>query len=280
MKCNYCNSSWTSDIQHEKCPFCGEALPYYKILLEKGDVKFYELPTYELFDLGNSAYNDQEYESAVYYYRFAAGRSHMEAQVKLARCYELGIGVSKDLEEAVYYYKLAAGQGSAYASGYLAMLYYYGKGVKKDYKEAVFYCVLAVSQNDAFAQDLMGAFYFNGDALEKDLEKSFYYYNLAAKQNYAGSQYMLGWFYENGIASIQKYAVSQDALRWFNSNYMFVDKDLQKAISYYRLAAKQGDSNAVAALKRLDDSNNTSGNTTVRLADSNNTSCDVTLRKK
>jgi len=32
-------------------------------------------------------------------------------QINLARCYELGIGVERDLKEALYYYELACKQG-------------------------------------------------------------------------------------------------------------------------------------------------------------------------
>jgi TPR repeat protein len=61
----------------------------------------------------------------------------VEAQVKLARAYQDGNGVSQNERLAAQWYRRAAERGNAIAENGLANMYRAGSGVEKDKQEAV-----------------------------------------------------------------------------------------------------------------------------------------------
>ncbi len=68
----------------------------------------------------------------------SAEQGHFGAQSMLARCYEGGIGVKKDLVKAFEWHSKAAEQGiSDTPYYYLGQCYEYGKGVEKDMLKAI-----------------------------------------------------------------------------------------------------------------------------------------------
>ena len=54
----------------------------------------------------------QDEPTAVSYYLSAARNGHVEAQFKLAWCYDIGYGVEQNSKEAFYWYKCAAHRGN------------------------------------------------------------------------------------------------------------------------------------------------------------------------
>jgi TPR repeat protein len=72
-----------------------------------------------------------------------AERGDRLAQLNLAYCYNLGLGVAKDEVEAVKWYRKAADQGYANAQRSLGLCYLNGEGVAKDEVEAYAYFNLA-----------------------------------------------------------------------------------------------------------------------------------------
>ena len=93
--------------------------------------------TKELYSLGYSCYQKEDYEQAVKYFRLAAEQEYVFAQFMLGLCYYYGRGVARDYGEAVNLYRKAAEQGDADAQNNLGNCYYYGNGVAQDYGEAV-----------------------------------------------------------------------------------------------------------------------------------------------
>jgi hypothetical protein len=65
-----------------------------------------------------------------------AEQGNVEAQRKLGRMYEEGLGVKQDYREAVKWYLKAAEKGNAQAQYKLGTMYALGKGVRKDRLEA------------------------------------------------------------------------------------------------------------------------------------------------
>ena len=65
-----------------------------------------------------------------------AEQGNVEAQRKLGRMYEEGLGVTQDYREAVKWYLKAAEKGNAQAQYKLGTMYALGKGVRKDRLEA------------------------------------------------------------------------------------------------------------------------------------------------
>ena len=83
----------------------------------------------------------------------AAEQGHLEAQRRLAGCYESGAGVAANLAEAFKWYRHAAEQGDLLAQKKLAHLYREGAGVAKDLEQALVWYKRAAS-SDNFAADM------------------------------------------------------------------------------------------------------------------------------
>lgn len=71
---------------------------------ERGDVE-------ALFTLGLKYFVDNDEKQAVFCFKQAASRGHVEAQRYLGDCYRFGWGVEEDKQQAVYWYEKAARQG-------------------------------------------------------------------------------------------------------------------------------------------------------------------------
>jgi TPR repeat protein len=84
-----------------------------------------------------SGENNPAPDGSVEHYRKMAETGNVEAQYKLARRYEEGLGVSMDYKEAARWYLKAAKNGNAQAQHKLGIMYTLGKGVQKDHMEAL-----------------------------------------------------------------------------------------------------------------------------------------------
>lgn len=65
--------------------------------------------------IGDTAYESGDYTEAVKWYSMAAEQGNMAAQTVLAKCYEQGEGVTKDLDIAIKWYSKASEQGDVAA---------------------------------------------------------------------------------------------------------------------------------------------------------------------
>jgi len=85
------------------------------------------------FEDGLSAYNRQDYATALRTWRPLADQGDADAQYNLGIMYDNGQGVPKDDVQAVKWYRLAADQGNAIAQTNLGVMYATGQGVPRDY---------------------------------------------------------------------------------------------------------------------------------------------------
>jgi len=86
-----------------------------------------------------------DYAEAAAWYRKAADRNSVEAQIHLAVCYRDGRGVARDMNEAAGWYRKAAENGSEKAQGTLAILYSIGQGVPRSDSDAYYWFALAAA---------------------------------------------------------------------------------------------------------------------------------------
>ena len=84
------------------------------------------------FEDGRSAYDRQDFATALQLFRLAADQGNAGGQYNLGRMYDNGQGVPKDYSQAMKWYRLAADQHDAVAQSNLGSLYYTGRGVPKD----------------------------------------------------------------------------------------------------------------------------------------------------
>src|SRR5215470_3693209 len=66
-----------------------------------------------------------------------AQAGHIEDQLKIARAFQLGLGVERDATEAASWFQKAADQGNPEAQDQLGLLYLLGSGVQRDDGEAL-----------------------------------------------------------------------------------------------------------------------------------------------
>ena len=132
------------------------------------------------FEDGLSAYNRQDYATALRMWRPLADQGNASAQSNLGFMYDIGQGVPKDDVQAVKWYRLAADQGNVIAQFNLGLMYVSGQGVPKDYVQAVKWYRLAADQGYAKAQTNLGAMYANGQGVPRDYVLAYMWSNLGA----------------------------------------------------------------------------------------------------
>ena len=101
------------------------------------------------------------------------------AQLKLARAYESGEGVSHDDRLAAQWYGRAAVQGNSEAQDALGAKYLVGQGLQQNKEEAVKWFRKSARQGNASAMYHLGAAYYNGDGVAVDDSLSYAWFLLA-----------------------------------------------------------------------------------------------------
>ena len=182
--------------------------------------------------LGWHYYFDDDFNTAVKWYRKAAEKGNSRAQVCLGKCYKKGEGVSQDFTEAFKWFSLAAEQDNDDAQVCLGDCYLNGEGVTQDYEKAVKCFRKAATRGFSKALIRLGECYENGTGLNQDYSMAMNYY-LEAKSidNYnPEAEFHIGTCYEQGHG---------------------VSIDLEEAVKWYNVAANHDNDDAKAALQRL-----------------------------
>lgn len=143
-----------------------------------------QLTAEEQYNRGLDYANNDDYDNAVQWFRFAADRGYAPAQCYLGWCYDTGKGIAMDEYEAVKWYRKSAEQGNADAQCNLGVCYDNGEGVAKNAYEAVKWYRKSAEQGNASAQYNLGLCYEFGSGVGKDTSEAVMWYRKAAAQNY------------------------------------------------------------------------------------------------
>jgi uncharacterized protein len=209
--------------------FCSLAMPPFgyaqsiaelKTKAEDGDVQA-QLALAKAYDLGEGVPKDEE--KAVQWWEKAAEHGNVSAQVSLGGVYSLGAGVPKNYAAAVRWWKKAAEQGDVTAEGNLGTAYGLGMGVPKDEVESVRWHTKAAEDGNAASQLSLGMFYLQGHGVPKDEAEGVKWLRKSADQGNAAGQFWLGAAYSSGTG---------------------VAKDIGEALRWYRKAGDQGNAAA------------------------------------
>jgi TPR repeat protein len=180
---------------------------------------------------------------------------NVQAQLALAKAYDLGEGVPKDVEKAVQWWEKAAEHGNVSAQVSLGEVYSLGAGVPKNYAAAVRWWKKAAEQGDVTAEGNLGTAYGLGMGVPKDTAESVRWHTKAAENGNAASQFSLGMFYlqgagvpkdeAEGVKWLRKSADQGNAAGqfWLGASYYSgtgVAKDTAEALRWYRKAGNQG----------------------------------------
>ncbi|MCX7240602.1 MAG: tetratricopeptide repeat protein [Burkholderiales bacterium] len=100
---------------------------------------------------GYSAYERQDYVTAVQKWRIVALRGEARGQSIMGAMYAQGQGVPQDYVTAIKWYRLAAEQGEPRALHKLGYMYIYARGVERDLVRAYMWSDLAAAAGNAEA---------------------------------------------------------------------------------------------------------------------------------
>ncbi|KAK8842949.1 hypothetical protein M9Y10_025815 [Tritrichomonas musculus] len=113
--------------------------------------------------------------------------------------------------------------------------------IQQDIRNAIHYYTLAANLNDSNAQYYLGVIYSNGEYITKDMNKAINYFILAANQNHPKAQYNLGnikkGIYLITLSAMNRYKPANFLVGYFYHRGMYVKRDIDKAIHYYKEAS-------------------------------------------
>lgn len=181
---------------------------------------------------------------------------HLQEQLEVARAFQQGLGVDRDLAEAARWFHKAADQGSPEAQCQLGFLYGTGSGVQRDDREALKWFQRAALEDYAPAEFDLSLLLLKGEGASRDLPQALHWMMRAAQQGLPEAQTNLGIFYLRGDAvPLDK----PEAIRWlrkaakrhfapaeflmgtmFRSSVSGLKNNPAEAARWYRRAAQQG----------------------------------------
>ena len=182
----------------------------------------------QLFQKGADAYAKKEYVRSAEFLKRAAERGNVEALFGLGKLYWNGEGVPRDYAMAVRCYEKAAEKGNVEGMLIAGWLYYRGykseNGIilEKDLKKARKYYMMAADRNEERAFYNLGMIHFE----MKDYKQALDYFKFAGRGGDTTSMVWVGTLYRNGLP----------------------ERNLEKAVKWYEMAAKNGDLNAMNCL--------------------------------
>lgn len=163
----------------------GEPLPSENEILED-DRDF--LSAY----LKHSSYVDSDEENpAVLRLTKAVENGNALAQYKLAKQYQAGEEVEKNIPRAVELFTKSALQNNLYAQYQLGKLYLLGEDVTKDIDTAIRWLTASAKQENQSAQYALGKLYLMGQDVPRDREVAIWWLTLSAEQGNIYARFLL-----------------------------------------------------------------------------------------
>ncbi len=134
----------------------------------------------------NGSFKSHNYPKAMQILHSLVDKGFPTAMYNLAKMYNFGLCVEKDIKQALYLYKLALSKGYTKSNSAIAHIYIEDE-TNRDLEEGWKYLEIAVSNKDGNAYNLMGKCYEYGLYVETDLYEAFACYRLAL-ENGAGTK--------------------------------------------------------------------------------------------
>jgi uncharacterized protein len=158
------------------------------------------------YELGNKVKRSRL--EAAKWYRLAMDQGNVEAQLRLARLvHQGGDGLKQDFIMAAQLYREAAELGNAEAQNWLGYCFQHGIGVEANDQSAFEWYRQSADAGFAPAQSNLGLMYLTGRGTERSLLRAFEYFEKSAAQNDDWGLNNLGGMYEMG------WGVAKDARR-------------------------------------------------------------------
>ena len=196
----------------------------------------------------------------------AAAKGNLEALSRMGYCYEFGINVEADPKKALACYERAAKAGLPAAMLKYGDMIAAGEVDGKGSDDALVWFKRSAAEDCPEALYRLGTMNLNGIGMDKDPELAAELFSRGAQFDHPKSQYELGMLFLKKDGPIAK--DEKAAFFWFNraaskgdsaaqrqlavcyENGVGCDTDLEKALSLYREAARNGDVEARRRLNR------------------------------
>lgn len=208
----------------------GAEEPYYLPVSRKGDYRFKGInsSTAEITRLKEHIDANEEKEVDIEWDITERNDADVNSYYALGNEHYYGLnGKKTDYSEAVYWYRKAAEKGHVEAIFSLASCYNYGKGTAHDYKKAKVLFEKAAALGHMEAQYYLGRCYKKGFGTSIDPAKAFQWFLKSAKQGYALAQNNVGVCYEEGIGvNVDE----QEAIKWYLLSYKQGDEFAHDAL--------------------------------------------------
>ncbi|KXZ44261.1 hypothetical protein GPECTOR_70g492 [Gonium pectorale] len=169
----------------------------------------------------------ERHREVVQYYQYSADKGNTEAQTAVGQVLNYGThGVDRDHAAAMAYFKMAAASGDVDAMAHLGSMYANGYGAPRSYETAVEWWTRAARRHHGTAYFGLGYLYLTGRGVAQDFDKAFQYFSKAAEQVTADAR--ADALFYMGVMHLRGYGVRR--------------KSVQRALSYFTLAAHSGHS--------------------------------------
>ncbi|MGC1497775.1 MAG: SEL1-like repeat protein [Sulfitobacter sp.] len=173
----------------------------------------------------------QNQSEALRWLEEAAGRGQVDAQYYLGQTIEAGEGVAKSSENALKWYRRAAEGGQPLAQRTLGTKYLQGSdGLEPNAEEAVRWLLAAAKAREPGAMNNLAFGYASGKVLPQNDAKAAFWYEQASDLGLARASYALAQLFEAGRGN---------------------PVSLDRAITFYQTAARQGDKRGLDRLAAL-----------------------------
>ncbi|MCI6654991.1 MAG: sel1 repeat family protein [Clostridium sp.] len=230
------------------------AYKLYKLLAKEGDAR-------AQLKIGDYCKKEKKYDEASKYYDMAAQKNNIEAKDKWGVMF-LESGVlydkcnAKRIKEGLERVKDAAYNGYAMAQYNMGLYYKNGEnGIQKDLSKAYEWFKLAAEQDNEYAQKNLGDFFLYGRGVPKDEKKACQWYEKSAEHGNENAQASLGQYYYNNKQYKSAYKWLDKAAEHGDAESLFlvgniyyygleIEKNLIRAIDYYKKAAEKGNDKA------------------------------------
>ncbi len=161
---------------------------------------------------------------AANWYQKAALSGSIQAQLKLAKMYREGQGVSQNLTLAAHWFTEAAVQDQVEAQFELARMYFSGEGVKQDFTFAAQWYSKAAHQGQVEAQFELGIMYRDGKGVSPDYRKAMHWLKKAAEQKHTDAKLWV----ENKQSQVPKLMEAENFQQAYQLASQFDSPEMQK----------------------------------------------------
>ena len=214
----------------------------------------------DLLDYENDGYSPHK---AAWLLEACAKRGNTVAKYRLGKMYLKGDEIEKDIATALQWLSQAAEDGNEFAEYLLGKTYLKGEDVELDTAKAETYLRRAAGRGNKYAAYTLGKALLGGDVLKQDISEAIRYLKQAADAGFKPAQYVVGKMYYKGEGAEQDLKKALEYLakaadEYPNAAYLAgkicltdEEKDIEKALRYFQIAAAGGNDYAEYQLGRL-----------------------------